>query len=423
VPEIVAEVVERVRRLLKNGPVSVGQIAFIGLSDLRVGMGPEKWEKFGPAIRRHAESALKDHCVAGDSFIRCSDDQYLVIFSNCSVEAAEVRAAAIGSRILNDVHGEQGMEGVRIFTCAENLDDLDHPDGHTPAEIIQRFRDRSQNTDAGGGQKSSSQDVERAGRRARLRRSLASPNDAPVQYLFNPYWHAPTGRIATFRCSARKLIVGTSRPLSDYHILGANPYPVDIIRFDIDVLEEALLDLTFAIRRGDRVHLVVQLHFETVASRNGQKELREVLQFVPAPLRNLLSFNLSAVPDGAPLSRISEIGVFLHGFGSHLSIDLAAGLSGAVYSDLVAKYAEADVHFISFQLPDVMDGGVLRVATQVIEKAKQHRLSGAVRNLRDRAYLQPLAAAGYEYIAGSAIGVPSLHIPAPWRPEMTGAGK
>lgn len=416
-PEIVAEVVERVRRLLKNGPVSVGQIAFIGLSDLRVRMGAEKWTKFGPAIRRHAEAALKEHCTAGDSFIRCSDDQYLVIFSNCSAEAAEVRAAAIGSRILNDVHGEEGLDGVRIFTCAENLDDLDHPDGHTPAEIIQRFRNRSQTADAGDGQKGTVPDVERAGRRARLRRSLASPYDAPVQYLFNPYWHAPTGRIATFRCSARKLIVGTPRPLSDYRILGENPYPAEIIRFDIDVLEEALLDLTFAIRRGDRVHLVIQLHFETVASRNGQKELREVLQFVPAPLRNLLSFNLSAVPDGAPLGRVSELGVFLHGFGTHLSIDLEAGLPASVYSDLVGKYAEADVHFISFRLPDVMDGTILRDATRVIEKAKQHGLGGAVRNLCDRAFLSPLVAAGYEYIAGPAIGEPSRHIPAPWRPD------
>ncbi|MEQ8709689.1 MAG: hypothetical protein RIC36_11890 [Rhodospirillales bacterium] len=418
--DVVAEIVETVRRLLKNGPVSVGQIAFIGLSDLRVSMGSERWEKFGPAIRRHAELALKENCTAGDAFIRCSDDQYLVIFSNCSGDAAEVRAAAIGSRILNDVRGEEGMEGVRIFTCAESLDDLDHPDGHTPAEIIQRFRDRSQTADAGSRLKAPSQDIERAGRRARLRRSLASPHDAPLRYLFNPYWHAPTGRIATFRCSARKLIAGTARPLTDYRILGPACRPAEIIRFDIDVLEEALLELTFAVRRGDRVHLVIQLHFETVASRNGQRELREVLQFVPAPLRNLLSFNLTAVPHGAPVSRITELGAFLHGFGTHLSVDLEAGMPDAAYDGLVARYAEADVHFISFQLPDVMDGAVLRTATRVIGTAKRCRLGGAVRNLRDRAFLSPLATAGYEYIAGPAIGDPSLHIPSPWRPDSAG---
>jgi hypothetical protein len=418
VNENVSTIVGRVRDLLSKGPVSLGQIAFIGLKDVRTRIGEESWTRHRDKIRDIATIALRDHCSRADAHLRCSDEEYLIVFSNCSEEAAAARATAIASEINQQLLGIDETGDVRVYTTVSAVGPMTEPQSATVEQMIEMFRQKAAERARAG--TSGVSDIanlalERTGRRAKLKRSLARPNDPPVQYLFNPYLHAPTGRVATFRCVAiRQMPHGAGRK-TDYDILGSAPAPEEIIQFDIDILEEALLALTFAIRRGRRVHLVLQLHFETAGSRAGREQIRQVLEFVPMPLRDLISFNLAQVPPGIPAARLQEMIGFLRSFGAHLSVDLEPDLTFDDYARLAELFAQAGLHFISYRLPRSPAEADIRKACHAIREAKRHQLSGAIRNVSDADHLPALTEAGYEYLAGAGVGDTFEFLPAPYR--------
>lgn len=419
--DTIQQIVTTIRNMLARGPLSLGQVTFIGLEEARKRLGEADWQRHREKIRTSVEGVLSEHCTKADAFIRSAEDQYLVVFSGVSEEAAAVRAAAIASSVNSMLFGDQAFDGIRVHATVTGIDNLSHSTPATVAEVIEALRqDAVARTKSGGGSPDDrlSLALERAGRRAKLRRSLARPQEPPLRYLFNPYWHVPTSRVATFRCTAQKQLPRGGGTLRDYAILGSAPSPGDILQFDIDVLEEALLALTFAVRKGLRVHLVIQLHFETVASRSGQAELREVLRPAPQPLRNLVSFNLSGVPTGIPGSRLGEIGQLLHGFGTHLSVDLEPDLPIEACQEMMGKFSEAGIRFISYRLPTKVEDSDVRKAATVIRDAGLRRLGGAVRNLMRPGDVTALAAAGYEYIAGPVIGRSAEFLPEPYRTDI-----
>jgi hypothetical protein len=414
----IQQIVSVIRDMLSRGPVSLGQVTFIGLEEARKRLGEADWRRHQVKIRDSVETVLAEHCTKADAFIRSADDQYLVVFSAISEEAAAVRAAAIANSINSVLFGEQMFDGIRVHATVTGIDELSHSTAATVNEVIEALRRKAiehARSTGGNPDETLSLSLERAGRRAKLRRSLARPQEPPVRFLFNPYWHVPTSRVATFRCTAQKQLPRGGGTLRDYAILGRSASPGDILQFDIDVLEEALLALTFAVRKGLRVHLVIQLHFETVASRSGQAELRDVLRPAPQPLRNLISFNLSAVPSGIPGGRLAEIGQLLHGFGTHLSVDMEPDLTVEACRDLMDKFSAAGIRFISYRMPDAADDAAVRKAAAVIRDAGLRNLGGAVRNVTRDRDIAALAAAGYEYIAGHVIGRSSEFLPEPYR--------
>ena len=150
--DTILEIITTIRDMLARGPVSLGQVTFIGLEEARKRLGEADWQRHREKIRTSVEAVLSEHCTKADAFIRSAEDQYLVVFSGVSEEAAAIRAAAIASSVNSVLLGDQAFDGIRVHVTVTGIDNLSHSTPATVAEVIEALRqDAVARTKSGGG--------------------------------------------------------------------------------------------------------------------------------------------------------------------------------------------------------------------------------------------------------------------------------
>lgn len=408
-----------------EGPVSAGEIAFLGLDDIREKLGEMRWERFNSAIHQLIEKIIIEICGPTDAYFKVSGEQYLLIFSNTTEDIAEVKAATIGTRIEQALFGKDGLEGVKVVTAGRSSDGIDEMLTRSPRAVLDDARERTERRRASLIAQTPEDAIEmelastgssfdRQARRAKLFQSLNSAKAQPMSYRFIPFWHAPTRKVATFQCVGFRHVSLTGSSDVGYSVLGMDPAQDAIIQYDVDVMEESLLGLTGSLQRDTRVHVALTLHFETVGSTVGRDRITEVLKVVPQDIRSFLTILICGIPSGVPPTRLADVCAYLKPFCQSISIDVEREWALAEYRSLFMRLRGVGIQYFGIRMRK--DGGRSEVQ-ELVDIAKignKYGLSGVVSNVSSAADALELTSGGYEYCGGALFGGPFEGLPAPF---------
>jgi hypothetical protein len=421
---LITDIVRTVQSMKASGPVSAGHLAFLGLDDIREKLGEGRWERFNSSIHQLVEKIIGDICSPKDVHFKLPDDQYVFIFADSSEDAANIKAATIGTQISQSLFGKDGLDGVKILAVGRSADGLETVLSKTPAEIIADVKERVDQQKSGSMEapedaiareaNDHTSGIDRESRRAKLLQSLHSAREQPIRYEFIPFWHSATRRVATFQIRATRSSGLNDESLTGYALLGPSPEVESIVQHDIDQVEEGLLALSTCIRHGNHVHVVISLHFETVGSSFGRQKITEILKMVPPDMRSFMSILINAVPNGIPPTRLGDICSYFRPFCTNLSIDVERGHSLQEFKSQFIRFQSVGVHFIGLSADP--DGGKteLEELLRIGDLAHQFRLKCAVRHVETASDALELATGGFEYCSGRLFGGPFEHLPAPY---------
>ncbi len=423
--DLVRQIVSTIRSLKSEGPVAAAEIAFLGLDDVRAKLGDDRWKRFGSAIHQLVEKVIREICGPNDAYFRLDEDQYLLIFSNCTEDVAEIRAATIGSRIGQSLFGKDGLDGVKVITAGRSADGIEELISRSPREVVEDLKERAQRSkdlmaidlpEAAIEREaaSSGTGLDRAARRAKLLQSLHSAKAQPVSFQFTPFWHAPSRRVATFQCSGFRQVGILGDAESGYSVLGDAPDHESIFQYDVDLIEESLLAMTRALRRGNKVHIVLSMHFETVGSSHGRQRVTEILKVVPADLRSYITTLIHGVPNGVPQTRFGDICTYLRPFCTNLNINIQSDRPMAEYKNLFNRLQSVGLQYFCVAMSG--DGGRAEVhdMIRIVEIAQEFRIRGVIRKVQSASDALELVSGGFEYCSGGLFGGPFEHLPTPY---------
>lgn len=314
--------------------VNLGQVICLGLEGLRKDLGEAHWEKSKHLVGRLIEKAIGSVCDDGDTYTRCRDGSFVIVFETENLSVAEAQAAKIAQIVNQALFGEAETDGLTVHATVTTTDGLALGEGRSADEILQDLVQQGVKRsvvapDAGqadGGARdhgsteppSSDQEAphgvsqEEATSIPRCRDALFAEFDkikvqSPITFRFAPCWSVKYNKIAIFSCKPMRSDPIGGLETENYAVLGTEPDSKDIAELDVGALEHGMLALCQNLKAGARQRLTANVHFETLASSHGRGLLIDLLREAPAPVRQLLSIRLYDIPDGIPPDRLSEM--------------------------------------------------------------------------------------------------------------------
>ncbi len=284
-----------------DGGLPVARIHLLGLDDLRTALAG-RWEEFETEVRDTVERVLRSRLEPGERFCREEDLGYVVVLGEADDARAAARIRAIEEAIRAAVLGAEELAERgrlhrppldeearrRLATVETSMEKVpvaaeDLAAGEDLWEIL-RARSR-----CGDGPR-----IHPAGILAELRRSAATEYEPALDCHGVP---APILLLA-FDERSRELLERCGRR--------AAQNPARLLDLDKFVLERHLRLLIEEMRMGGEVALV-DVHYDTLASRCSGDAYLALLEEIPEDLRTLLGFNIVAMPPGIYAPKVARM--------------------------------------------------------------------------------------------------------------------
>ncbi len=285
-----------------DGRLPMARIHLLGLDELRTALG-ERWDEFEAQVRDVVERVLRSQLGPGERFCREAELGYMIIFGGGDERHAAARIAAIEEAVRAAVLGAEelaergrlqrpplsGEAYERLATLETSIEEIPigAEDLAAEADLWEVLRARSHQGGPGGA-------THPAGIMAELRKTAHGEYEpaldgdgvpAPILLLaFDPRTHLQVERYR------RK----------------AGQDPTLLFELDKFVLERHLLLLMEELRMGSDVALV-DVHYETLASRCGGDAYMALLEEIPDDLRAVLGFNICGVPPGVYAPKVARL--------------------------------------------------------------------------------------------------------------------
>ncbi len=292
------------REVLAKGDASlpVARIHLLGLGELRTALG-ERWSELEAQLRDVVERVLRSQLEPGERFCREDGLGYMIIFGGADEARAAARVAAMEEAIRAAVLGaqdlsEQGRLQRPPLTGAtyEQLAALESAVEEIPiaaedlaaeGDLWQLLRARCRQSGEGGATRP-------RGIVAELRRTARGEYEPALDGRGVP---AP---ILLLALDAR------STALVERYRRRAAQDPALLLDLDKFVLERHLRLLIGELRMGSDVALV-DVHYETLATRHSGDTYAALLEEIPEDLRAVLGFNLRGIPPGVYAPKVARL--------------------------------------------------------------------------------------------------------------------
>ncbi len=305
-----------------GGTLPMARIHLLGLGELRAALA-ERWTEFEAQVRDIVERVLRSHLEPGERFCREEGLGYMIIFGAADETRAEARVAAMEEAIRAAVLGAEDLaERGRLQRPPLNEDAYERlaavetsieevpvvtEDLAAEGDLWEVLKARSRQGGAAGA-------VHPSGIIAELRRTAEGSYEPALDSQGIP---APILLLAFDQRSAE---------LVERYARKAAHDPAQLFELDKLVLERHLRMLIEELRMGSDVALV-DVHYDTLASRHSGEAYIALLEEVPEDLHPLLGFNICGIPPGIYAPKVARLVSALRPF-SHLQaieVDIRRG--------------------------------------------------------------------------------------------------
>ncbi len=307
------------REVLAKGDTSlpVARVHLLGLGELRTALG-ERWSELEAQVRDVVERVLRSRLEPGERFCREDGLGYMIMFGGADEARAAARVAAMEEAIRAAVLGAQDLSEqgrlqrppltgatyeqlAALETAVEEIP-IAAEDLAAEGDLWQFLRARCRQSGEGGATRP-------RGILAELRRAARGEYEPALDGQGVP---AP---ILLLALDAR------STALVERYRRRAAQDPALLLDLDRFVLEHHLRLLIDELRMGGEVALV-DVHYETLATRHGGDTYVALLEEIPEDLRAVLGFNLRAIPPGVYAPKVARLITALRPFSRLQAIEV-----------------------------------------------------------------------------------------------------
>lgn len=322
--------------------IAMGEVVCLGLEAVRRRIGEANWAHTENLVAQLVRKAIQRVCAPADTYLRCSDGSFVIVFASCNETIAKARSVKIAEIVNQALFGLEHMDGVTIHSAVETADGYSVDQGRSAAEVLTEMTERAARRELlpervvlpelAKAETATTRKVKAKGAEtpppdaaAETERKAAVETDPiphcrdqliaamhgfdsePITFKFIPIWRVGKPDATYFHCMPMRAGTLGAPAARGYDVLGQDPPRRRIIELDLAALEHSLLALAGGVRKQPRMRLSVNLHFETLASAPGREGLMSLLSETPKALRDRLSCRISDIPAGAPEGRLSEL--------------------------------------------------------------------------------------------------------------------
>ena len=410
----------------------VGQMIAIGLEEIEERVGAARWAKMKELVSSFVESAIKAHAGPRDVFLRVEDGSYVIVFQGVSNDSALLIASKIAMQVNKTLFGQDGFEGASIRTVVSEGESWKTSETMKPKDIANRLAENAHKL-------ASAPPPEEALKNNNITQAIPNPPDLDVKpdrkelrkqfalemaeiektpsfLVFVALWSVPTETILGYKC-----IPARKNPYDDEMLMAYNALPFDakqqdVFAFDIETLEDGLMQLKKVMASGHhRINVVFNISFETLSARHGRDDLTAVLRMVPPALRQRIYANLCDIPEGIPPSRLMELYLYLTPFFRDVAVVMRhSKMQGSIKNTLSRLHA-AGVRMVGIELPSMPTNLEIEWTKSTLALAKQLGLITKVINVTRWSDALAFAEGGVQLISGPVLVTPSRKLLPPKR--------
>ncbi len=300
-----------------SGALPMARIHLLGLGELRAALA-ERWTEFEAQVRDIVERVLRSHLEPGERFCREEGLGYMIIFGAADEARATARIAAMEEAIRAAVLGAEDLaERGRLQRpplsgdAYERLAAVETSIEEVPvaAEDLAAEGDLWEVLKARSRQSGHADALHPAGIIAELRRTAKGSYEPALDSQGIP---APILLLAFDQRTAELVERCSRRAAHD---------PAQLLELDRLVLECHLRMLIEELRMGSDVALV-DVHYDTLASRHSGDAYIALLEEVPEDLHPLLGFNICSIPAGIYAPKVARLVSALRPFSRLQAIEV-----------------------------------------------------------------------------------------------------
>lgn len=381
--------------LLQQRSILSGNIHLVGLSKIRERLGDE-WPRIAERAQDVSLKVIQRLCRPTDVFTRYDELSFIIIFSDLTIEQAQLRCHEIGEEIGRRLLGENfAVEANDVSTGVFESDGSLVFSSVNREELIQRLTGSAADApvpeETATGPETGMPDfafaqIDRA-------KALAS-----MEVMYRPMWNLRHKAIANYFATAGATNVFGDR-LWDTALRREYDGVLSTAEFDIFIARRALRDMAANVAQGQKILLGWPIHFETLASRAGRQAYVDLCRAIPDAVRQLLVLELDGMPEGTPQSRLLEIIAVIKPFcrGQIVRVPWSfrnfgqmtgAGLTGVGFDLAAAPRGDAER---------------IKIVNEFSASADKVGLRYYAHGLSSRAQALAALTGGYEWIDGDAV--------------------
>jgi hypothetical protein len=417
VPSVAGAFEDRLSALLRQqSTVSAGRLQIIGLERIRERLG-SKWDRYHGRVHDLVEATLRQRLSAVDVCTRLADLAYVVVFAELTEKEAVVKCSIIQREIEVALFGEDAdANGLSVAAAVACLDSRALPENGEVIDAIDKILD---DKDARNSRQQPKADDERPDP-ASLRVEQDEPADgseagglpdgpdlaelfrppdlSTIGFRFCPIWHVKHNALLGFLCVPVHLLK-TGDIAMGYKILGHGRTHDRALDLDLRVLAKTVNELRLLESKGQRILIACQVNFQTLRHTEAKRTIIQCCRQLSGTLRHLLVFEVTAVPDGVPVSVVQEIDMTLRGLCRHVTWHTA--LKEKQFGRIVEAGAKRVALDIDAQRPD--EAYRLGLLGQFAVRGRGVALRTIVHGIHTTSLATSAVCSGFDEISGNAI--------------------
>ena len=405
---------DRAKEILTSGrKITAGGVYLIGLEDIRDQLG-KRWESVKERVQDYTGRLLEKVLSSQDVWFRQGDSQYIIVFANADIQAAQLICGKIVETLHQALLGHSDTSRITVKTALMEIDGSIAVGSTRLNELLvqaasqqERPADRpdaAAQPQAGLSQKDAPQKGSLAAQpqaEERRRPSLADfaldngESSAQPKVLFRPIYDVKNKVISTYTCRPD---IHTCRYINQF-TMDDTLQEESIFDYDMETLCHAISTYNELYKNKFRYAQTIPVHFETIASTRRRREYLQSCRMIPSYLIPFLAFELEGLPPGIPYGRLAEMVTMLRPFGRAIIVILREENTD------IPTYANAGIKGVGLSM-DFRDGD-----QRCIEKIqsfcplpRKHGLFAYLDGVRNAVQLQAATEAGAAYVGGAVVG-------------------
>ncbi len=378
-----------------------GQMQILAFSALKDEMGDD-WDQSKHRVHATVEKILTTELGPWDFSTLIGQDNYLIIYGEDNVNAAELTSRQIGKKVGAGFGGkiqsrlmDVRPQGDRLHKTIIEETDPDPSTGFTKAgdKRTQKWED------------------------------IPNPRSAPLPNTtlpppaldssssktdwrensktgFVPFWNARREILSGYAIVPYRE-VSKGKLQAGYDLLGKDATAADFLDLDMHMFDAERQIGTELFQNDFTSLLISQLHYDTLSSAAGRSAFHKLVEETPSVLRQFLMLQIVGIPPDTPASSLSQRIVGLPALFRAITVRIPT-------PDFpIHACASMGITSIAYEIsPTSSMASTMRTAKKIISSANASRLLTTFEQVSDFAMAARLKEAGAIFLSGEVLGGP-----------------